>query len=297
MRGQRTERLVRLAAKFMMCPSKLVSLTDLATKFNVSKTVISDDVEVINSAMEAEGFGQMMVDRGRSGGARFIPVCTPEYRRAFLTEIAEKLADPERNLPGGLIYYSDLIFNPESAILLGYCMASLFTETEPDVVMTSEVKGIPIAMFAAYALGVPLAVCRFRNRPSDGAAVGVHYPTASGDVKTMYIGTRPDETRRPRADNRRLHARRKHRGRACCSWRSSSDAEVAGIGVFIAYDEPKEKAVPEYRLAVDAAPRRGRRTAADRHAGGRAIRFFAKIQKVFDVLGKNVVEFPLVEGR
>ena len=25
------------------------------------------------------------------------------------------------------------------------------------------------------------------------------------------------------------------------------DAEVAGIGVFIAYDEPKEKAVPEYR--------------------------------------------------
>ena len=46
-------------------------------------------------------------------------------------------------------------------------MASLFTETEPDVVMTSEVKGIPIAMFAAYALGVPLAVCRFRNRPSD----------------------------------------------------------------------------------------------------------------------------------
>ena len=100
MRGQRTERLVRLAAKFMMCPSKLVSLTDLATKFNVSKTVISDDVEVINSAMEAEGFGQMMVDRGRSGGARFIPVCTPEYRRAFLTEIAEKLADPERNLPG-----------------------------------------------------------------------------------------------------------------------------------------------------------------------------------------------------
>ena len=59
MRGQRTERLVRLAARFMLTPSKLVSLTDLAGKFNVSKTVISDDVEVINSAMTAEGFGQM----------------------------------------------------------------------------------------------------------------------------------------------------------------------------------------------------------------------------------------------
>lgn len=246
MRGQRTERLVRLAAKFMMCPSKLVSLTDLATKFNVSKTVISDDVEVINSAMEAEGFGQMMVDRGRSGGARFIPVCTPEYRRAFLTEIAEKLADSERNLPGGLIYYSDLIFNPESAILLGYCMASLFTETEPDVVMTSEVKGIPIAMFAAYALGVPLAVCRFRNRPSDGAAVGVHYPTASGDVKTMYIGTR-----QMKRGGRVLIIDDFMRGGSTASgmllMAKQFDAEVAGIGVFIAYDEPKEKAVPEYR--------------------------------------------------
>ena len=174
----------------MLCPSKLISLTDLASKFNVSKTVISDDVEVINSAMVAEGFGQMQVDRGRSGGARFVPICTPEYRQTLLSEIAEKLTDPERNLPGGLIYYSDLIFNPETALSLGYCMASLFTDAEPDVVMTSEVKGIPIAMFAAYALGVPLAVCRFRNRPSDGAAVGVHYPTASGDVKTMYIGTR-----------------------------------------------------------------------------------------------------------
>lgn len=245
MRGQRTERLVRLAAKFMLCPSKLISLTDLASKFNVSKTVISDDVEVINSAMGAEGFGQMQVDRGRSGGARFVPICTPEYRQTLLSEIAEKLTDPERNLPGGLIYYSDLIFNPETALSLGYCMASLFTDAEPDVVMTSEVKGIPIAMFAAYAIGVPLAVCRFRNRPSDGAAVGVHYPTASGDVKTMYIGTR-----QMRRGCRILIVDDFMRGGSTASgmllMAKQFDAEVAGIGVFIAYDEPKKKSVPNY---------------------------------------------------
>ena len=103
----------------MLSPSKLISLTDLANKFNVSKTVISDDVEVINSAMEEEGFGQMQVDRGRSGGARFIPLCTPQYRDTILSEIAVRLSDPERNLPGGLIYYSDLIFNPETALTLG----------------------------------------------------------------------------------------------------------------------------------------------------------------------------------
>lgn len=246
MRGQRTERLVRLAARFMLSPSKLISLTDLAVKFNVSKTVISDDVEVINSAMEEEGFGQMQVDRGRSGGARFVPLCTPEFRKSFLSETAEKLADPERNLPGGLIYYSDLIFNPETALYLGYCMASLFTDTEPDVVMTSEVKGIPIAMFAAYALGVPLAVCRFRNRPSDGAAVGVHYPTASGDVKTMYIGTR-----QMKRGCRVLIIDDFMRGGSTASgmllMAKQFDAEVAGVGVFIAHEEPKEKAVPNYK--------------------------------------------------
>ena len=201
----------------------------------VAQAALSDDLRRMDG---------LWVDAGL-GGARFVPICTPEYRQTLLSEIAEKLTDPERNLPGGLIYYSDLIFNPETALSLGYCMASLFTDAEPDVVMTSEVKGIPIAMFAAYALGVPLAVCRFRNRPSDGAAVGVHYPTASGDVKTMYIGTR-----QMRRGCRVLIVDDFMRGGSTASgmllMAKQFDAEVAGIGVFIAYDEPKEKSVPNY---------------------------------------------------
>lgn len=256
MRGQRTERLVRLAAKFMLCPSKLISLTDLAGKFNVSKTVISDDVEVINSAMSSEGFGQMQVDRGRSGGARFIPVCKKAYRKEILSNMASRLMDPERYLPGGLIYYSDLIFNPEISLSLGYAMASLFTETEPDVVMTSEVKGIPIAMFAAYALGVPLAVCRFRNRASDGSAVGVHYPCANGDVKTMYMGTR-----QLKRGCRVLIVDDFMRGGSTAAgmllMAKQFDAEVAGVGIFIASEEPEKKAIPEYRSLLTLSHKDG----------------------------------------
>lgn len=240
----------------MLCPSKLVSLTDLAGKFNVSKTVISDDVEVINSAMCAEGFGQMQVDRGRSGGARFIPNCTAEYRGQILAGIAETLSDPERFLPSGLIYYSDLIFNPEIALSLGYAMASIFTNSESDVVMTSEVKGIPIAMFAAYALGVPLAVCRFRNRPSDGSAVGVHYPTANGDVKTMYMGTK-----QLKRGCRVLVLDDFMRGGSTAAgmllMAKQFDAEVAGVGIFIAAQEPANKAVPEYRSLLTLSENNG----------------------------------------
>ena len=259
MRGQRTERLVRLAAKFMLTPSKLVSLTELAGKFNVSKTVISDDVEVINSAMMAEGFGHMQVDRGRSGGARFIPLCTGENRTKVLQGIADTLTDPDRYLPGGLIYYSDLIFNPEIALSLGYAMSSLFEGCRPDVVMTSEVKGIPIAMFAAYAMGVPLAVCRFRNRPSDGSAVGVHYPSANGDVKTMYIGTR-----QLKRGCRVLIVDDFMRGGSTAAgmllMAKQFDAEVAGIGIFIASAEPEVKAVPTYRSLLTLAHNDGRAT-------------------------------------
>jgi len=259
MRGQRTERLVKLVAKFMMCPSKLISLTDLAGKFNVSKTVISDDVEVINTAMTAEGFGQMQVDRGRCGGARFVPLCTREYRANILDGIAKTLTDPERYLPGGLIYYSDLIFNPETALSLGYAMASRFTDSEPDVVMTSEVKGIPIAMFAAYALGVPLAVCRFRNRPSDGSAVGVHYPTANGDVKTIYMGTK-----QLKRGCRVLIVDDFMRGGSTAAgmllMAKQFDAEVVGIGIFIASEEPENKAVPGYHSLLTLSQKGGKAT-------------------------------------
>lgn len=257
MRGHRAERLVRLAAKFMLTPSKLVSLTELASKFNVSKTVISDDVEVINSAMVAEGFGRMQVDRGRSGGARFIPLCTGEYRTSMLQEIAGRLTDEDRYLPGGLIYYSDLIFNPEIALFLGYATSSLFAGSRPDVVMTTEMKGIPIAMFAAYAMGVPLAVCRFRNRPSDGSAVGVHYPTANGDVKTMYIGTR-----QLKRGCRVLIVDDFMRGGSTSAgmllMAKQFDAEVVGIGIFIASEEPVNKAVPTYRSLLTLSHKEGR---------------------------------------
>lgn len=245
MRGQRTERLVRLASKFMLCPSKLVSLTQLANEFNVSKTVISDDVEVIGSAISAEGFGQMQVERGRSGGARFIPQCTNEYKNEILADMAEELTNPDRYLPGGLIYYSDMIFNPEKALPLGYAMASMFIDRKPDVVMTSEVKGIPIAMFASYALGVPLAICRFRNRPSDGAAVAVHYPTGNGDVRTMYMGTRLLTT-----GSKVLIVDDFMRGGSTAAgmllMAKQFHAEVVGVGVFISSEEPKKKAIPEY---------------------------------------------------
>ena len=250
MRGQRTERLIRTAARFLTCPSKQLSLTSLAEDFLVSKTVISDDVAIINEALTREGMGGINVDRGRTGGASFFPRMAPAVRDALLKEIMDILNMEDRFLPGGLVYYSDILFNPHFALRLGYAMASMFSETRPDIIMTSEVKGIPIAIFTAHALGIPLAVCRFRNRASDGSAVGVHYPsTKTGEVKAMYMWTKQLQR-----GKRVLIVDDFMRGGSTAAGMllvaKEFGAEVAGIGVFMAASEPEQKAVSSWQALL-----------------------------------------------
>ena len=258
MKGQRTERLIRITSKFLSTPSRLISLTGLAEEFGVSKTVISDDVSMVNDALTHEGYGHLVVDRGRTGGAFYIPALTDEKRKEFLSEIAETLADPSRLLPGGLIYYADILFNPVYTDVLGQIFASDFKDLHPTLIMTSEVKGIPLGLATARALGVSLAVCRFRNRASDGPAVCVHYPTQSGEVRSMYMGTKnlsPD-------DKVLLIDDFMHGGSTAAGMAQvvhEFRAELLGIGVFISMDEPEEKAVDDYRALLKLSLRGGKR--------------------------------------
>ncbi|MDO4218815.1 MAG: phosphoribosyltransferase family protein [Synergistaceae bacterium] len=193
MRRQRNLRLVSLLSDFLFRPTFPYSLTEYANEFDVSKTIISEDISAISNAIAELGLGSFTVGKGRAGGATFIPRLRKDIREKFLSELAVELSNPDRILPGGLIYYSDLIFQPNIAFKLAYCIASLYANTKVDTVLTSEVKGIPVAIYVAQALGAKLSVCRFRNRASDGAAVAVHFPTSNGDVRTMYMGTRQIE--------------------------------------------------------------------------------------------------------
>jgi purine operon repressor len=250
MRGKRTQRLIRIASRMLLHPSRQMSLTDTATGFAVSKTLVSDDIEIISGALQSEGVGSIVTDRGRSGGAYFIPSPSREFREAKLRELAEMLSVPERLLPGELVYYTDLLFDPDWASFLGFTMASLFDDKKPTVVLTSEVKGIPVAFFTSFALGVPLAVCRFRNRPSDGPAVGVHFPTGSGDVRTMYLGTRFITP-----SSRVLVVDDFMRGGSTAAgmllMAREFNAAVVGVGVFISSGEIEKKSVTEYKSLLE----------------------------------------------
>ncbi|MDR3280725.1 MAG: pur operon repressor [Synergistaceae bacterium] len=256
MRGKRTQRLIRIASRLLLHPSRQMSLTETANGFGVSKTLVSDDIEIISDALQSEGVGSIVTDRGRSGGAYFIPSPSREYRADKLRELAGILSVPERLLPGELVYYTDLLFDPEWASFLGFTMASLFEDKKPTVVLTSEVKGIPVAFFTSYALGVPLAVCRFRNRPSDGPAVGVHFPTGNGDVRTMYLGTRFINP-----PSRVLIIDDFMRGGSTAAGMllmvREFSASVVGVGVFIASADRDKRSVTDYRSLLELSVENG----------------------------------------
>lgn len=258
MKGQRTERLIRITSKFLSSPSRQISLTGLAEDFGVSKTVISDDVSMVNEALTREGFGHLVVDRGRTGGAFYVPSLSPERRDLYLQSIADTLSSPDRILPGGLIYYADIIFNPVYTDVLGLAFATEFKDLHPTLIMTSEVKGIPLGLATARALGVPLAVCRFRNRASDGPAVCVHYPTQSGEVRSMYMGTKLlAPTDRVLLIDDFMHGGSTAAGMAQVVHEFRAD--LAGVGIFMATDEPEKKAIGDYtpllKLSLHGAER------------------------------------------
>lgn len=255
MKSSRTERLIRIASRFLALPSKQISLTGVSEEFEVSKTVISDDMSIIDKAFREEGLGTLKVGRGRGGGASLKPDFSGYGRTSFLERVAATLSSSDRILPGMLIHYSDILFNPSYARPLGYALASDFIGKEPDVVMTSEVKGIPLAIFTAHALGVPMAVCRFRNRPGDGPAVAVHYPSGSGEVRTMFMGTRfLTSGKRVLIIDDFMRGGSTAAGMLLVAREFS--AEVIGIGIFIAASEPGKKAVSDYRslLQLERGP-------------------------------------------
>lgn len=249
MKISRPERIARIVWRLAKNPSQSFSLSDIAKEFEVSKTVLSDDVEIISNAMNDEGCSRIIIDRGRGGGAYLIPSFNERDKVKFLEEIALELSREERFLPGGLIYYSDIIFNPYYAQWLGWALASMFVDSGADVVMTSEVKGIPIALFVAQALGLPLAVCRFRNRPSDGPAVALHFPSGTGDVRTMYMGTR-----NLKKGSKVLVIDDFMRGGSTIAgmimMTREFDAAVVGKGIFIVSALPENKAITEYKALL-----------------------------------------------
>ncbi len=250
-RLRRAQRVVGILKLLVDRPGTVIPLATFAQRFDAAKSTISEDVAVIRESLEAFGLGRVETHFGAAGGVRYVPQIPPAETVGVITDLCRLLSSPERVLPGGFLYMTDIIFSPVWAAALGEIFATRFRETEPDYVLTVETKGIPMALMTARALGRPLVILRRDIRVTEGTAVHINYVSASTRrIQSMSLPRRalPVGARVVFIDD---FMRGGGTARGMLDLMDEFDARVLGIGVLLETAEPGSKLVQDYTsLAV-----------------------------------------------
>ena len=245
-RIKRMERIVAFTKELTNKPSALFSLAYFCEKFGVAKSTLSEDVQTIRNGLEAYSLGTIETVAGAGGGVRFIPYHTTEDDTAFLTKLAEKLARPERILPGGMIYMNDLLFAPQLLARIGEIIMQRTKTLVPEYIMTVESKGIPLALATARAFNVPMVMARKQARITEGPAVSISY--LSGSTKKIQSVSLPKRAMPVGAKVLIVDDFMQAGGTAQGLKELASEvgAKVVGVVALIATKEPVKKKLDDY---------------------------------------------------
>lgn len=242
--------MVAIAHRLWDEPHRLLPLSAFAETLGAAKSTISEDLAFLRRVCERFGLGRVETVAGAAGGVRYTPHRTAAQIRALVEELCAKLSDPSRALPGGFLHTTDVISTPQTAAAIGEVFATLFHETRPDVVLTMEVKGIPLALMTARAFNVPLVTVRRGAGVTEGPSVSVNYVSGSSRlVQSMTLPLRaiPQGARVLFIDD---FLRGGGTARGVYDLMREFRAEVVGIGVLVETDHPAEKLVDRYVALV-----------------------------------------------
>ncbi len=188
---KRSARLVEMTQYLLARPHRLVPLTVFAERYEAAKSSISEDLTIIKEVFEGEGIGELSTLAGAAGGVKFMPRVGKAAARSLVEDLCSKLQQPERILPGGYLYMSDLLGRPELIHEVGRTFASIFGNRPIDVVMTVETKGIPIAYATAGQLNLPVVIVRRDPKVTEGSSVSINYVSGSNKrIHTMTLARR-----------------------------------------------------------------------------------------------------------
>jgi purine operon repressor len=188
---KRSTRLIDMTEQLLKQPHALIPLTFFADRYHSAKSSISEDLGIIKEAFEAEGIGEVETLAGAAGGVRFIPKVNDSNALQWITALCKRMEEPDRLLPGGYLYMSDLLGNPSTVREIGRIIASKFGREAIDVVMTVETKGIPIAYAVASFLNVPVVTVRRDGKVTEGSVVSINFVSGSSKrIQTMSLARR-----------------------------------------------------------------------------------------------------------
>lgn len=191
MKFRRSERLIDMTDFLLQHPRQLVPLTVFAERYSSAKSSISEDLAIIKEVFEARGIGTLQTVAGAAGGVKFQIQVNTEDAHVFIKELCELITNPERLLPGGYLYMTDILGNPSIVQKVGRMIASNYINTPIDVVMTVATKGIPIAYAVANYLNVPVVIVRRDSMVTEGPTVSINYVSGSNKrIQTMVLSKR-----------------------------------------------------------------------------------------------------------
>lgn len=172
-------------------PHRLISLTYFAKRYESAKSSISEDLSIIKKTFEDRGTGIVETLPGAAGGVKYIPTITKENARETIEEMCEIMNSKDRLLPGGYVYLSDMLGNPEILQKIGRVIAAQYVDKKVDAVMTVATKGVPIAQAVATYLNVPFVIVRRDSKITEGSTVSINYVSGSSDrVEKMELSKR-----------------------------------------------------------------------------------------------------------
>ncbi|NTW70749.1 MAG: pur operon repressor [Eubacteriaceae bacterium] len=244
---KRNERIGAIIKILADNPNKIITYNYFSERFSAAKSSISEDVLVVKKIIENLDMGKIETVAGAAGGVKYNPEMNKEEAASFLEDLCEKLRQKDRIIPGGFIYYTDIIYMPDIVDKLGRIIASEYLHEKIDYVVTMETKGIPVALMTARYLNLPLIIVRRQSKVTDGTTVTINYVSGtSSKISTMTLSKR---AMKKDASVIIVDDFMKGGGTAMgiVNLMKEFDATVKGISVLIASKDPDNKLVKEYK--------------------------------------------------
>jgi purine operon repressor len=249
-KARKMERIVALTKILTERPNRLFPLGYFSERFDAAKSTLSEDMLLVRQILQKYNLGTLETVTGAAGGVRYVPCPSSAAVRGLLQELAFRLSAPERIIPGGFLYMSDILYAAHQMVKVGEIFFNRFRDLAPDYIMTVETKGIPLGLMTAQAFDLPLVTVRRGSRVTEGSTVSINYVSGSSHrIQTMSLPRRalPSEARVLIIDD---FMKAGGTALGMVDLAHEFGAAVIGIGVLVATAKPDPKLIADYQALL-----------------------------------------------